>query len=56
MKALAAPHPVAELGAAFGGSRRGYYAWLARPPSARVQAEAELTARLCQAHDLSRRT
>ena len=56
MKTLADHQPVAELCAAFGVSRSGYYAWLARPPSARVQADAELTSRLCQAHDLSRRT
>lgn len=56
MKAQAEHHPVKELCAAFGVSRSGYYAWLARPPSARAQADAELTARLCQAHDASRRT
>jgi putative transposase len=56
MKALAEHHPVKELCAAFGVSRSGYYAWLARPPSARAQADAELTSRLCQAHDASRRT
>jgi transposase InsO family protein len=56
MKALAENHPVKELCAAFGVARIGYYAWLARAPSAREQADAELTARLCQAHDASRRT
>lgn len=56
MKAQAEHHPVKELCAAFGVSRSGYYAWLSRPPSARVQADAQLTARLCQAHDASRRT
>lgn len=56
MKALADHHPVAELCAAFGVSRSGYYAWLARPASARAQADVELTSRLCQAHDASRRT
>jgi putative transposase len=56
MKALAEHHSVKELCAAFGVSRSGYYAWLARPPSARAQSDAELTARLCQAHDASRRT
>lgn len=56
MKTLAEHHPVKELCAAFGVSRSGYYAWLARPPSARAQADAELTSRLCQAHDASRRT
>ena len=56
MKALADQYPVNELGEAFGVSRSGYYAWLARPPSARAQADAELTARLCQAHEASRCT
>ena len=56
MKALADHHPVAELCAAFGVSRSGYYAWLDRPASARAQADVELTSRLCQAHDASRRT
>lgn len=56
MKGLAEHHPVKELCAAFGVSRSGYYAWLARPPSARAQADAELTSRLCQAHDASRGT
>jgi putative transposase len=56
MKALANHHPVNELCVAFGVSRSGYYAWLARPPSARTQADAELTGRLCQAHDQSRHT
>ena len=56
MKALADHYPVAGLCAAFGVSRSGYYAWLARPPSARAQADVELTSRLCQAHDASRRT
>jgi transposase InsO family protein len=56
MKALAEHHPVKELCAAFGVSRSGYYAWLARPPSARAQADAQLTEQLCAAHDASRRT
>lgn len=56
MKALANHYPVRELCAAFGVSRSGYHAWRIRPPSARAQADAELTTRLCQAHDASRRT
>lgn len=56
MKALAEHHPVKELCAALGVSRSGYYAWLARPPSARAQADARLTGPLCAAHDASRRT
>lgn len=56
MKALAEDYPVNELCAALGVSRSGYYAWRARPPSARAQADADLTTRLCAAHDQSRRT
>lgn len=56
MKALAENHPVKELCAAFGVARSGYYAWLARPPSLRAQADAQLTTQLCAAHDQSRRT
>jgi transposase InsO family protein len=56
MKGLAEHYPVNELCAAFGVSRSGYYAWLARPPSARAQADAQLTEQLCAAHDQSRRT
>lgn len=56
MNALSQDHPVKELCAAFGVSRSGYHAWRSRPPSARAQADAQLTSRLCQAHDASRRT
>jgi putative transposase len=56
MNALSQDHPVKELCAAFGVSRSGYHAWRSRPPSARAQADAQLTARLCLAHDASRRT
>jgi transposase InsO family protein len=56
MKTQAERYPVNELCAAFGVSRSGYYAWLARPPSARAQADAQLTEQLCAAHDQSRRT
>jgi putative transposase len=56
MKALAEHYPVNELCAAFGVSRSGYYAWLARPPSVRAQADARLTTQLCAAHDQSRHT
>jgi transposase InsO family protein len=56
MKALAQTYPVNELCVAFGVSRSGYYAWLARPPSARAQADAQLLPQLCAAHDQSRRT
>jgi putative transposase len=56
MKTLAQDYPVHELCVAFGVARSGYYAWLARPPSARAQADAQLTTQLCAAHDASRRT
>jgi putative transposase len=56
MKAQAEHYPVNALCAAFGVSRSGYYAWLARPPSARAQADAQLVTQLCAAHDASRHT
>ena len=56
MKALAQEYPIRELCAAYGVARSGYYAWLARPPSTRARADAELTEQLCAAHDQSRRT
>lgn len=56
MKALSDQYPVNELCVAFGVSRSGYYAWLSRPPSVRARVDAQLTLRLCQAHDASRRT
>ena len=56
MKSLADHYPVNELCAAFGVSRSGYYAWRARPPSARAQADAQLIRQLSAAHDASRRT
>ncbi len=56
MKALSQIHPVNALCIAFGVSHSGYYAWLTRAPSVRVQADLQLTAQLCAAHDASRRT
>jgi putative transposase len=56
MKTLAQDYPVHELCAAFGVARSGYYAWLARGPSARAQTDVQLTGQLCAAHDASRRT
>ena len=56
MKALESHHPIADLCAAFGVSRSGYYAWKVRPPSARAGTDAELGRQLCQAHAASRQT
>jgi len=56
MKAIAEEHPVKDLCAAFGVSRSGYYAWLARKPGPRALADAEITSRLCLAHEASRST
>lgn len=56
MKAIAGEHPVKDLCAAFGVSRSGYYAWLARKPGPRALADADITSRLCLAHEASRST
>jgi putative transposase len=37
-------------------SASGYYAWRKRPPSARAQADVELTARIRAIHQYSRGT
>ena len=39
-------HPVPRLCRVLRVSRSGYYAWRKRPPSARAQADAVLTARI----------
>jgi putative transposase len=39
-----------------GVSPGGYYAWLKRPPSARVRADAELSKRIAKIHRRSRET
>jgi putative transposase len=44
IQALQAAHSVTALCAVFGVSRAGYYAWCARPPSARQQANTQLLA------------
>jgi putative transposase len=56
MKTLATQHLLADLCAAFGVSRSGYYAWRIRPPSARAGTDAQLGRHLCQAHAASRQT
>jgi hypothetical protein len=43
-------HPVARLCRVLRVSRSGYYAWRKRPPSARAQADALLTARITAIH------
>lgn len=45
--------PTATMCRVLGVSRSGFYAWTQRPPSARTQADARLTAQLCEAHRAS---
>ena len=45
-----ASYPVAGLCRVLGVSPSGFYAWRARPPSARAVADARLTATLRQIH------
>lgn len=47
---------VATMARVLGVSPSGYYAWRQRPPSARAQADAELTARVQEIHAGSRGT
>jgi transposase InsO family protein len=49
-----ARHPVALSCRVLGVSRAGFYAWRARPPSARARADAELTAVIHRLHAESR--
>ncbi|HLT48507.1 MAG TPA: IS3 family transposase [Rubricoccaceae bacterium] len=48
--------PVATACRVLSVSRSGYHAWLARPESARAQADRDLTAMIVEAHAASRRT
>ena len=48
-----ADFPVATMCRVLGVSRSGFYAWTQRPPSVRAQADARLTAQLCEAHRAS---
>ena len=48
--------PVTTMCRMLGVSPSGYWAWQGRPPSARSLADAELTGRIRQAHQLSRGT
>ncbi len=56
MTANQAMFPIQTMSQVFGVSRAGYYAWLARGPSARSSADAKLTARIRSIHETSRET
>jgi putative transposase len=56
VKAHQAVRPVATQCRVLGLSPSGYYAWRQRPPSARAQADAALTARIQTSHARSRGT
>jgi len=47
-------HPISTMCRVLGVSPGGYYARLKRPPSARVRADAELSARIAEIHRRSR--
>ena len=49
-------HPIATMCRALGVSPGGYYARLKRPPSARAQADGELSARIAAIHRRSQAT
>ena len=51
-----ANHKVKTMCSVLRVSRSGYYAWAARPPSPRAVKDAELTRRIHQIHERSRRT
>jgi putative transposase len=54
MKSLATEYPVTELCEVLGLSRSGYYDWLKRRPSARAQANQQLTSRIAAIHEENR--
>ena len=56
MRAEKASFPVAAMARVLGVTRQGYYAFVSRPPSARVRAEAELCEQVQQIFDESRET
>jgi len=56
VRAHQAVHPVATQCRVLGLSPSGYYAWRHRPPSARAQADAVLTAQIHTIHTQSRGT
>jgi putative transposase len=49
-------HPIATMCRVLGVSPGGYYARLKRPPSARAQADGELSARIAAIHRRSQAT
>lgn len=56
MNTLVEEYSVANLCAAFGVSRSGFYAWQIRPASSRQRADNVLGVALCRAHQASRQT
>jgi len=56
MTANQAMFPISKMCKSFGVSRAGYYAWLAREPSARALADAALTDRIRVIHEASRQS
>ena len=56
MTANQAMFPIHAMCNAFGVSRSGYYAWVGRQPSARANADAELTARIKAIHSAPKET
>jgi putative transposase len=54
VKAHQADHPVATLCRVLGLSRSGFYAWVARGTSARVQSDEEVLAAIREEHLASR--
>ena len=53
MRAHQAELPVATLCSVLGLSRSGYYAWVARTPSERAQADARLAEKVRAVHAAS---
>ena len=56
IEAEKAHHPVTMLTRVLGMSRSGYYAWRARPPSDRTQADHALSIQIRAIHAQSRTT
>ena len=56
IRAERATYPIAVLCRVLGVARSGYYAWARRGVSARARVDQELTARIAQVHEQSRRT
>ena len=56
MTAHQASFPITAMARVLGVSTAGYYAWRARPPSARAAADALLLQRIRTVHVISRAT